>query len=242
MRPHSPHCARRRAGAPRKYDGTAAAPAGGAEAPAGAASVHLTAAAGVFSEADAYAFNCIQVRVWRCVLFHMGARGDILFPVGARMTVCISCMRARMTVSFQYACAYGCVHSRVWCLARPNTSACRCAFAYMVICVSEYDRMSICIRVYFSCMTLGHQRGHMNTIENLPLLVGFLVTNWLTFPLPAAVCGCGEGGGGQSRPAARCVDCVCVCLCVCVCVCVRVRVCVCVCVCVCFVDCGIACL
>ena len=34
----------------------------------------------------------------------------------------------------------------------------RCAFAYIVICVSEYARMSIFICVYFACRTLGHRR------------------------------------------------------------------------------------
>ncbi len=33
------------------------------------------------------------------------------------------------------------------------------------------------------------QRGHMNTIENMPLTVGMLLVNWLTFPLAAGILG-----------------------------------------------------
>ena len=33
------------------------------------------------------------------------------------------------------------------------------------------------------------QRGHQNTVENLPVVVALLLVTWPAFPLPSAICG-----------------------------------------------------
>ena len=38
---------------------------------------------------------------------------------------------------------------------------------------------------HFNCV----QRGHLNTVENLPLVVALLLQNWLSFPLISGLCG-----------------------------------------------------